>query len=489
MERTVKFLTFLVSALLIATLCSCGGGGGSQVAEGGIGGTGISMGRVTGFGSIFVNGIEYETNNASFTVNNSTGSQSDLAIGMVVQISGSNDQLTGIGEAASVEYNSLLEGVLDRNDMATNNTLTIMSQVISVDLDSVYENPIDSTLLVDLPINSVVEVSGFTDGNGDILATRIEVKSLDWAEDKLEVSGVVNNISGTRFMIGSLIIEAADALPIPTQGTFVKVEGDSFSGSIFEADSIAIEGDGTPLVAEDGKDVEIEGRITTSLDSNNLFALNGQSVDASATLYSGQLSQIVVGRIAKVQGIMSGSTLLAEKICLQVTTSEKGELADILGSGDVDTSAGTITLLGQTIQINNSTIMDSDLRGESTFTLSQLNAGDYLEAKVYFENDILIASKLEREQTPSHHTATAKGIPEWVDTNTIRLFGVPIDTSGVSYTFSDRTVDIVGDYINGVLVATSINTYDEDESDHYDEDEGDHHDEDESDHHDDSDHD
>ncbi|MCU7855552.1 MAG: hypothetical protein KZQ79_07650, partial [Candidatus Thiodiazotropha sp. (ex Lucinoma borealis)] len=73
MDRLGKLLISATTAALIATLYSCGGGGGSQVADGGIGGTGVSMGRVTGFGSIFVNGIEFETDNASFTVNDVSG--------------------------------------------------------------------------------------------------------------------------------------------------------------------------------------------------------------------------------------------------------------------------------------------------------------------------------------------------------------------------------------------------------------------------------
>ena len=456
MDRANKFLTPLVIGLLIATLYSCGGGGGgTQVADGGIGGTGVSQGRVTGFGSIFVNGIEYETDNASFTVNNAEGSQDDLAIGMVVRISGSSDQAAGTGEAESVEYDSLIEGVIGSNDIASNNTLTIMDQVISVDRDTVYENPIDATLLADLPLNSVLEISGFTDGNGIILATRIEVESLGWAGDELEVSGLVSNISGTRFMIGSLLIEAG-ALTIPAEGTFVEVEGNSFAGAVFEADSIEIEGDGTTLVAEDGEEVEIEGRITTALDSNDQFALNGQLVDVSATVFSGETGLLTLGRIVEVEGVMNGTILLAEEIELKAEESEKGELAGILGPGGVDVAAGTITLLGQTIQVNNSTIMESDLEGESTFTLAQLNASDYLEAKIFSENGALVASKLEREQTPENHTAEAKGIPEFVDNDTIRIFGVLIDTSGVDYTFSSREVEVKGDYIDGILVASDI---------------------------------
>ncbi|MES9928600.1 MAG: DUF5666 domain-containing protein [Candidatus Thiodiazotropha sp. 6PDIVS] len=464
MASTNRFFTPIVCTFLLSALYSCGGGGGgSQVADGGIGGTGVTQGRVTSFGSIFVNGIEYETDNANFTVNNADGTQNDLAIGMVVRINGSSDPDTATGEAESVEYDSLIEGVVDANNIATNDTLIIMNQTIIVDQDTVYENPFDATTLEALPINSVVEVSGFTDGNGDILATRIEVESLGWAGDDLEVSGVVSNISGTQFQIGDLVIEAADALPIPPEGTFVEVEGNSFSGNIFEADSIEIEGDGTNQIADDGEEVEIEGRITSALDSQDQFALNGQLVDASATSFSGQTSMLTVGRLAEVEGIMDGSILLAEEIELKVEASERGELAGILGAGNVDTAAGTVTLLGQTIQINNSTIMKSDLEGESTFTLTQLEETDYLEAKIYSDNGILIATKLERDDPPRNHTAEVEGVPTFIDDNTITVFGVVVDLSGVNYQFSSSIVEIEGNYIDGVLVADAVENEEDDD--------------------------
>ncbi|MCU7936609.1 MAG: hypothetical protein KZQ99_17315 [Candidatus Thiodiazotropha sp. (ex Dulcina madagascariensis)] len=462
MDKRDKLLIPAVMVLLIATLYSCGGGNDSQVADGGIGGTGVTQGRVSGFGSIFVNGIEFNTDMANFTVNDVNGTQDDLGIGMVVRISGTRDQAAGTGEAESVEYHSLLEGVIERNDIALDNTLTIMDQIITVNLDTVYENHIDATLLADLPTNSVVEVSGFTDGAGAILATRIEVKSLGWAGDKLEVSGVVSNISGNRFQIGNLTIDASNALPIPAEGTLVEVEGNSFSGDVFEADAIEIKGDGSAVVAEDGHKVEIEGQITVALDDQDRFTLNGQVVDASSTPFSGASSTLTVGRIVEVEGVMNGEVLLAEEIELEAEESEKGEIAGIIGVGNVDVSAGTVTLLGRTIKVDNSTIMENDLENESTFTLSQLISSDYLEAKVFFDNGDLVASKLELDTPPGNHNAEIEGIPEFIDASTIRIFGITVDTSGVDYSFSPERIEVQGNFVDDVLIASRIEVEDDD---------------------------
>ena len=80
-------LTRLFAVALIAALAACGGGGGggggggdslasaptgagdSGGSGGGIGGTGLSSsGTIDGFGSIFVNGIEFETESAEIVV-------------------------------------------------------------------------------------------------------------------------------------------------------------------------------------------------------------------------------------------------------------------------------------------------------------------------------------------------------------------------------------------------------------------------------------
>ncbi|MES9949516.1 MAG: DUF5666 domain-containing protein [Candidatus Thiodiazotropha sp.] len=452
-----KILISAAMGAAVAGLTSCGGGGGPQVADGGIGGTGITQGRVTSFGSIFVNGIEFNTDDASFTVNNMAATQDDLAIGMVVSISGSSDASRASGIADSVSYDSLIEGVVSSNDIANNNTLEVMDQTITVDGDTVYDNQIDATTLENLPVNSEVEVSGFTDGTGTVLATRIEVKSLAWAGGELEVSGVISAISGNQFQIGGLVIDASSIPSIPPAGTFVEVEGDSFIGGLFVADSIEIEGDGSRVVAEDGEEVEIEGQITQALDANNLFSLNGQVVDASATSLSGAASQLTLGRVAEVEGVMNDDILFAEEIELKATSSERGEIGGLLGIGNVDTAAGTVTLLGQTIKVDSSTIMESDVGESSSFTLEQLISSDYLEAKVYIDNGMLVASKLELENAPSSHNAEVKGIPNSVGSSTIEIFGIIIDISGVDdNSFASQQIEVKGNFDNGVLIATSI---------------------------------
>jgi len=108
------FQKVLLPVLVIFTslLTSCGGGsGGGSVA--GIGGTGqIASGTITGFGSIFVNGIEFfDIDSATCVIddNDSTGNcQANLQLGMVVKITGTNDGSTG--NATQIIYNDDIDG-------------------------------------------------------------------------------------------------------------------------------------------------------------------------------------------------------------------------------------------------------------------------------------------------------------------------------------------------------------------------------------------
>ena len=81
--RKHRLLGGLAAALAIL-VAACGGGGGG--ADGGIGGTGVALGTITGFGSVFVNGVEFSSDRAVIKLDDRTVAQSDLRVGMVAQV-------------------------------------------------------------------------------------------------------------------------------------------------------------------------------------------------------------------------------------------------------------------------------------------------------------------------------------------------------------------------------------------------------------------
>ncbi|MCU7914434.1 MAG: hypothetical protein KZQ65_00690 [Candidatus Thiodiazotropha sp. (ex Gloverina cf. vestifex)] len=391
-------------------LTSCGGAGGSAVAEGGIGGTGVSMGRVTQVGSVYVNGIQYNTDTATFTVDGvANPTLSDISVGMVVRVTGSSDPTAGTGVADTVEYDSLLTGPVDCafDPIDCPNQLSAMGQTVNINADTVYEDNTGGSrpLIEDLVIGDVIEVSGFTDGETGILATRIEVET----SGQNKVTGIVMPVDTTSFMIERLTINLlGTTLSLPSAGSYVEVTGNNPPNPTtleFTPSSIEILGSGDGTVADDGEEVEIEGQITVGFDGGtNRFSLNSQIVEVlpGTEFEPGSLtsSDLTAGRIIEVEGVMNGTILLAEEIEIEASASEKSEIAGQLGVGNVDLAASTVTLLDQVIQIDNATILENDLGGSSTFALADLISSDYLEATVYDNNGVLTASKLERETLP-----------------------------------------------------------------------------------------
>ena len=85
----------ILISLFCLVLISCSGGGGGMSAGGGIDGTGImSAGVVSAYGSIVVNGLEYDTSKAAIIINEEEVGEGDdyvrayLDIGKVVTVEG-----------------------------------------------------------------------------------------------------------------------------------------------------------------------------------------------------------------------------------------------------------------------------------------------------------------------------------------------------------------------------------------------------------------
>ncbi|HEB98347.1 MAG TPA: hypothetical protein ENJ05_02450, partial [Thiotrichales bacterium] len=91
-------MTALTAAIALG-LTACGGG--SSTTSSLDGSTASVTGVITGFGSIFVNGVEYETNGANITIDGQPGTEDDLRVGMVVTLEGSASGNSGTAVSIS----------------------------------------------------------------------------------------------------------------------------------------------------------------------------------------------------------------------------------------------------------------------------------------------------------------------------------------------------------------------------------------------------
>lgn len=136
-------------------LATTGGGAGS-----GLGGTGV-LGKITGFGSIFVNGIEIEYDDkTAFTVDGETSKLQQLEIGDVVEVLTTDDN-----KYTQAKIINLRHEVVGKVEAVDPQTFSFTVQGQSV-IQAIHE-------VAPPEVGATVAVSGFRIDGQTILATRV----------------------------------------------------------------------------------------------------------------------------------------------------------------------------------------------------------------------------------------------------------------------------------------------------------------------------
>lgn len=375
----------MLAALSIATLgiTSCGGGGGSTST-----GTQVaSKGVVTGFGSVFVNGVKYDTTSSGIIIDDSRVTVDSLKVGMVVKVKGvlNDDGVTG--SASTIEYEDDLEGPV-ANLTATG--FSVLGQNVVVTATTVFDGVANLAALTN---GQVVEVSGFSNPDGSITATRIEAKS----STEYKVRGTVSNLGAGTFTLTvtptlTFTVNYATATIVPSatalvNGAYVKVKAATApSGATITATKVAVKQSGL----EDSARAEIEGMAANFNSTLKTFTINGTTVNAfGITLPAGFGN----GTRVEVKGPLSNGVLAAAKLEM-----EKDSDQDVQGTVSAKT-ATTLTVNGIVITVTATTMYeDSSSRHDRMFSFASIAVNDTVEVKGYLENiGSLIATRIERK--------------------------------------------------------------------------------------------
>lgn len=442
----------LAAAILLATsvLAGCGGGG-TTLAGGGTSGTGITQGSVTGFGSVIVNGVHFDTDNAEILVegDRTPNGEADLAVGMVVTIRGSWDD-TGNGVARSVAYDDDLRGAVEGVDAAAG-TFVVLGRTVRVTPDTVFDAE-DSTApfngLADMSNDQVVEVSGYFEGSGDITASRVALKD---GNGEVEIKGRIEGLNDSggsgSFQLGSLTVsydtgtEVDEEIDALANDLFVEVRG-TYDGSTLSAGRIEREDDG--LEGDEGEEASIEGLIANKTSPTD-FTINGQAVRVTAdTEYDEGRSaaDLVEGAKIEAEGtlvvIPSGTVLVADEI-------------DFRPSGDIRlqdrvSTPGTAqftTSLGITVVASPTTILEDDRDDDPDFGFSRINQGDFMEVRGVWDagRGELIATRVERDDPEDG--CSLRGPASNVQTDSLTILTVAVNVSDPAEVIGIGETDIV----------------------------------------------
>lgn len=401
-------------------LSGCGGGDtGTSTTDN------TTVGVVSGFGSVYVNGCEYETSSKSISIEGQSATEDDLSVGDVVEVTGSANCTSGT--ASQIKSADELEGWVESVAVDANGvgTMVVMGQTVTLTEMTVFEDDSGSVATINnLAANHVIEIHGFSSDQGTILATRIEVKATSLAGylGDLELKGVVKNHDdiNSTFDIGALTIDYTSIAPgfTVTNDLLVEVKFDTSKNPV----SLEIEDDGKlGYHGDDDEEVEIYG-ILTSIQSNNTFMLGEQKiqvtdfteyeeVDGADTLQAKLADTNMLGKLyLEVEGKFVNGVLVAKQVEFEDDIADnnkcKGTVSNLAATAD-EMNAGTLTVNASTtaecygnnfmdVTVNNSTLMEDDSAANvSKFNLTYLRDGDVVE--VYIDPTSGAAIKLERK--------------------------------------------------------------------------------------------
>jgi hypothetical protein len=320
-----RFAAAMSLFLPLLSLSACGGGAAvvGLLAGGGIGGTGFSTGAIIAFGSVIVNGVEFQTNDNTIrrllddSPDNIPGKDNEVfQEGMVVRV----HYTAGDNTALRIDFQDDLEGPAANLDDAAG-TFTVLGQPVAFDdTTNILVEP--GAVFAD---NAIVEVSGLYDADGLMHATFIKVEPAG-SKTVFEIKGFVSALDNQAktFRLGpaagsaavTVSFAVAELKDLPSgldDGIFVEVKTQTPAGTLV-ADSV----EGKSSVADDTPaegEASVEGFVadlTGGAASGFDFTLNGIRVHAAPG--TNGIDAVAPNVRVEAEGTVSNGILNAEKI-------------------------------------------------------------------------------------------------------------------------------------------------------------------------------
>ena len=399
-----------ITAAMAISIAACSSG--SDVA--GIGGSGItptggviSSGTITGFGSIIVNGVKFETSTSTFSIDDSpSGSQDDLAVGMRVTVNGTVNSDGVNGTATSVIFDDQLQGPvsgLTENLDQTLKTFSVLGiTVIASDVDTSYDvsgsNPANPAAYsyVDLVNGNNIEISGFFNANGELEATRVELKDVTFSTSNIiEIKGSITSVIGTDIIVNGVNVDASnpsegiDNLPNGLEvGAFVEVKGTCDSSICDPVRATKVEGENQGF--DDDGDTEIEGLIT---DFNSISDFKVAGLPVNATGARLEPTTLVPANDIKVEveGNVVGGVLNANVIKLRGGDNKvSGRVATPVVNNQFEVEVDRGDNETVTVIVTSETELEDDVNENKFFSIGDLAVDDFVEVRGFTDasNDV-----------------------------------------------------------------------------------------------------
>lgn len=428
--RTVIGAILIFMALFTQTACNEGGGGG-LLAGGGIGGTGISVGTISGFGSVLVNDVDFDTKKAKVFINGRQVGEGDsdvrnkLALGMVVRVEGKFIG-NGAGKADRIVFNENVKGPV--TNIETLDTvikkITVLGQIVIIDDGTNFTG----TDFDSLTVGNVLQISGWRDGSGVIQATYIALITDPSAE--VTIRGIITevNVPQKNLHINRLSVDFSQAAlkgfpddELPALGQLVVATGFLDVNGAMAAEEVGLE---NYLGVEDADDVEIEG-IVSQVSSPSDFVLGATAVQTdAATAFKGiEPSDIVAGTRLLVKGALTQGRLLADEVMAKDKVNLEGTVES------VDNDRAEISLLGLdalVIHINNFTKIFGDAAG-----LTDVRQGQHAKIIGFVAGENKVEAAQVKVETKASAKVRLQGPVTRINHPIISVLSVDVNTDAI----------------------------------------------------------
>jgi len=338
----------LLAAICIS-LAACGGGGSSNTAAApGSGGTGsYTIGPISGFGSIIINGVRYKDNSATRIetedgdttdadkgTNNLTSD--DLELGMIAEVEAGTVTPSVNGsmpeaQATVIRYTNEIKGPV--TTIGTN-SLTILGQVIKVNAGTVFSGVTNLTAATNTNCPYAEVYAYFNASDSTYSATRVECKTTQPSDYRL--FGLVTSKSSTTSFIvnNSLTVTSSQSSAVNSAVTVRVRLNKNWAGPGNAATATRVTVVGARNNTSDT--AHLEGLIS-NYTSDRAFIVNGVSVQVPLSVSVPPLS---AGKRVEVEGALSSGVLTASHVDIE-DDSELNTEIEAVGIVSDFTNTGT----------------------------------------------------------------------------------------------------------------------------------------------------
>jgi len=401
--KKILFATWVSCA---AVLVACGGGGGGAGGDSSGGsstGSGVSSGSatvsgaspgatssgaITAFGSVFVNGHEYDVRKAT-AVDDDTGATVNIAgleVGQVLDIKVADASTATSPAAEKLHLHPLVRGYVDASDAGS---ITVMGQTVQLSSTTLFSDHRACVFATTSPCTAVggvtdlakttgampgsyVVVDGFlfdaSSGNVNVIASLVAVFDAPgtspgpaafkaegsvsaMAAGSLTVGGLTVNLAGAKCYAQGASTPCASAFSVGQVVSAISSVAPALPATSFNAQAVILR-DRLPVTTA-GATIELQGGV--SAVNGTSFTLRGISIDASA-LPAGQTIP-VKGDIVRVLGTVgaTGTTIMATSVqILRAAASAsyafESDIANVAAGSAASTF--TFTVMGQMVTVN-----------------------------------------------------------------------------------------------------------------------------------------